>query len=47
VPLNEHSGIIGLPPFIVRSLPKQEFIDLLASTDYTLSATMPFIEKYI
>jgi len=41
VPLNEHPAIIGLPPFTVKSLPKQEFIELLAGAGYTLSATMP------
>ena len=39
--VNEHPAIIGLPPFTVKSLPKQEFFDLLASAGYTLSATMP------
>ncbi|MFN4857545.1 MAG: hypothetical protein ACK5EU_02995 [Pseudanabaena sp.] len=41
VPLNEHPAIIGLPPFTVKSLPKQEFFELLAGAGYTLSATMP------
>lgn len=41
MPLNEHPAIIGLPPFTVKSLPKQDFFDLLASAGYTLSATMP------
>jgi hypothetical protein len=41
VPLNEHPAIIGLSPFTVKSLPKQEFFDLLVGAGYTLSATMP------
>ena len=29
MPLNEHPAIIGLPPFTVKSLPKQDFSDYL------------------
>jgi len=41
VPLNKHPAIIGLPPFKVKSMPKQEFIQLLANAGYFLNSTMP------
>ena len=41
MPLNKHPAIIGLPPFKVKSMPKQEFIQLLASAGYVLNSTMP------
>ena len=41
MPLNEHPAIIGLSPFTVKWLPKQEFFALLESAGYSLSATMP------
>lgn len=41
MPLNKHPAIIGLPPFTVKFLPKQEFFALLESAGYSLSATMP------
>ena len=41
VPLNEHPAIIGLRPFTVKWLPKQEFFALLESAGYSVSATMP------
>ena len=41
MPLNKHSAIIGLPAFKVKSMPKQEFIQLLASAGYFLNSTMP------
>jgi hypothetical protein len=40
VPLNEHPAIIGLPPFTVKSLLKQEFFALLESAGYSVSATI-------
>ena len=41
MPLNKHPTIIGLPPFKVKSMPKQEFIQLLANAGYFLNSTMP------
>ena len=41
MPLNKHPAIIVLPPFKVKSMPKQEFIQLLASASYFLNSTMP------
>ena len=41
MPLNKHPAIIGLPPFKVKSMPKQEFIQLLATAGYFLNSTMP------
>lgn len=41
MPLNKHPAIKGLAPFTVKSLPKQEFLTLLAGAAYNLSATMP------
>lgn len=41
MPLNKHPAIIGLPPFKVKSMPKQEFTQLLANSGYFLNSTMP------
>lgn len=41
VTLDKHDPIIGLPAFTVKTMPKENFVELLKSAGYSLISTMP------
>lgn len=41
VTLDKHDPIIGLSAFTVKTMPENDFVELLQSAGYSLSSTMP------